>query len=102
MLKSITIPIQERRLEMWLGLAELLRPDGKTNQIPCPRSPHGEGFTAGQLLPAFLLDLLFVPKMKRVGEDDVAEQIMPGSVVNVEGGIHLEIAGDVASKADGG
>jgi len=41
-----------------------------------------------------------VPKMKRVGEDDVAKKIVPGSIVEVESGIHLEIAGDVAGKAD--
>ena len=38
--------------------------------------------------------------MKRVGENHVAEEIVSGSIVDVEGGIHLEIAGDVAGKAD--
>ena len=54
------------------------------------------------ILPASLFDLLFIPKMKRVGENHVAEEIMSGSIVNVEGGIHLKIAGDVASETNGG
>ncbi len=33
--------------------------------------------------------------MKRVGENNVAEQVVPRSVVNVQGGIHLKIAGHV-------
>ena len=39
--------------------------------------------------------------MKGVGEDDIAKEIVPGSIVDIEGGIHLEIARDVASEADG-
>ena len=39
--------------------------------------------------------------MKGVAENDVAKQIVPGSIVDVESGVHLEIAGDVAGKADG-
>ncbi len=49
----------------------------------------------------YLLPCCLVPKMKGVGEDDVAKQIVPGSIVDVEGGIHLEIASDVAGNADG-
>jgi len=40
--------------------------------------------------------------MKRVGENHVAEEIVSGCIVDVEGGIHLEIAGDVASETNGG
>ena len=60
-------------------------------------------FTASQLLPDFLclLPSRLAPKMKGVAENDVAKQIVSGSIVDVEGGIHLEIASDVAGKADG-
>jgi hypothetical protein len=39
--------------------------------------------------------------MKGVAENDVAKQIVPWSIADVEGGIHLEIAADIAGKADG-
>jgi hypothetical protein len=48
------------------------------------------------------LTFVLIPKMEGVGKDDVTEQIVPGSIVNVKGGIHLEIAGDVASETNGG
>jgi hypothetical protein len=40
--------------------------------------------------------------MKRIGENHVAEKVVPRPVVNAQGGIHLKIAGDVAHEADGG
>src|SRR5204863_7331470 len=60
-------------------------------------------FTANQLLPHFLClpPSRLAPKMKGVAENDVAKQIVSGSIVDVEGGVHLEIAADVAGKADG-
>jgi hypothetical protein len=38
--------------------------------------------------------------MKGVAKDDVAKEIVSGSIVDVESRVHLEIAGDVAGKAD--
>ena len=40
-------------------------------------------------------------KMSGVGEDYVASQLVPWSIINVKGRIGLEIAGDVAGEADG-
>jgi hypothetical protein len=40
--------------------------------------------------------------MKGVGENHVAEKIVTGPIVYVKGGIHLEIARDVASETNGG
>jgi hypothetical protein len=39
----------------------------------------------------FIFLCRFAPKMKRVGKDNVTEQIVPRSIVNIEGGIHMEI-----------
>jgi len=39
--------------------------------------------------------------MKRIGKDDVAEEIVLGAVAHVERGIELEIAGKIAGETDG-
>ena len=38
--------------------------------------------------------------MKRVGENNVAEHVVAGTVVNVERTIHLEMGSEVAGEAD--
>ena len=49
-------------------------------------------------LVSFLFRL--APKMKRVGEHNIAEKIVARSVIDVERGIQLEIARDVAGESD--
>ena len=39
--------------------------------------------------------------MEGVGENDVAKQVVVRPIVDVKGGVHLEIASDVAGNADG-
>ena len=39
--------------------------------------------------------------MKCVGEHDITHEIMAGAIVNVERGIELKIARQVARKTDG-
>ena len=41
------------------------------------------------------------PKMKRVSENYIAEQIVARTIIDVERGIKLEIGCDVAGEADG-
>ena len=46
--------------------------------------------------------LVFRPKVKCVGEDDVPEKIVRFVVRHVERGIHLEVRGDVPGEANRG
>ena len=52
------------------------------------------------LLGFFILVFYLSPQVKRISEDDVAEQIMLRPIADVQRGIELEIARQVARKAD--
>ena len=47
-------------------------------------------------------DVFFAPEMKCVGENDVAHEVMSGTIVYVQRGIELKIGCDVAGKTDRG
>ncbi len=46
------------------------------------------------------LFIVIAPKMKRVGENDVAEQVMRVIIRHIERRVYLEIARDIAGETD--